>query len=272
MHRNQRRIGFYHNFEACLKGLPDEADYVALSDQDDSWYPEKLATLLHTVQTSGAVLAYSDMRIKDEQGRLMRSSFWGRRRRRNDTDLRELLCFNSIPGAATLMSREAVEAALPFPSVGGQFHDHWLACVALCLGSIAFVNVPLYDYIQHDANVQGHRGRWLRRGVSGGRSPQEWYFTNLIGSAVFSSELQIRFQNGLSRDRQRALDQVARLDSEEGRQWIRTWLRSAPLETRPPKLLAAILWRLWLQRIAVLPAPLLTVSQSALPGVAAGAR
>ncbi|MGH9844725.1 MAG: hypothetical protein ACREEM_38905, partial [Blastocatellia bacterium] len=39
---------------------------------------------------------------------------------------------------------------------GNLFHDHWLACVALALGKIKYVDRPLYDYVQHSSNVLGH--------------------------------------------------------------------------------------------------------------------
>ena len=46
--------------------------------------------------------------------------------------------------------------ALPFPDTPGlQFHDHWLALVALAAGEVAYVDRPLYDYVQHAGAVFG---------------------------------------------------------------------------------------------------------------------
>ena len=42
LHRNRENLGFYHNFEAVLADVPPEAEFVALSDQDDVWHPDKL--------------------------------------------------------------------------------------------------------------------------------------------------------------------------------------------------------------------------------------
>src|SRR6478609_2031551 len=44
--RSPERLGFYGNFERALGLVPSKASFVALADQDDSWHPEKLATLL----------------------------------------------------------------------------------------------------------------------------------------------------------------------------------------------------------------------------------
>src|SRR5690348_5800111 len=60
------RLGFYANFERALGMVPAVAQFVALAVQDDRWYPEKLAALLAGI--GQAQLAYSDMRIVDEQG------------------------------------------------------------------------------------------------------------------------------------------------------------------------------------------------------------
>ena len=67
-----------------------------------------------------------------------------------------LLVANSITGAATLFRREVAELALPFPETPGmQFHDHWLGLVALAAGDIAYVDRPLYDYVQHGGAIFG---------------------------------------------------------------------------------------------------------------------
>ncbi len=47
--------------------------------------------------------------------------------------------------------------ALPFPSEHGKpYHDHWLGCVALATGQIAYLDRPLYDYVQHREAALGH--------------------------------------------------------------------------------------------------------------------
>lgn len=67
--RSERRLGFYRNFERVLERLPRSVPYVALADQDDHWYPEKLQTLLD--QIGDAELVYSDQRVVDTRGRVL---------------------------------------------------------------------------------------------------------------------------------------------------------------------------------------------------------
>jgi hypothetical protein len=61
---------------------------------------------------------------------------------------------NTITGAACLFRRRVVDLALPFPAAPGWlFHDHWLGSVALASGDVAYVDRPLYDYVQHEGGV-----------------------------------------------------------------------------------------------------------------------
>ena len=152
--RSEERLGFYLNFERALRMVPAEAAFVALADQDDRWYPEKLAALL--AGCGDAQLVYSDMRIVAEDGRVISDTFW-RGRRNNHTNLASLLLSNTVTGAASLFRRELLDLALPFPpQIGDAFHDQWIASVALATGRIAYVDRPLYDYVQHAGAARGH--------------------------------------------------------------------------------------------------------------------
>lgn len=153
--RHSGRVGYYRNFERCLELVPLGVRFVALSDQDDVWHPDKLETLVGAFSTDRIQLAYADMAIVSSSGELLAPSYWTDRAN-NYTDLASLLLINTVTGAASLFRRELLEVALPFPAAPGpQFHDHWLACVALALGEIAFVDRPLHDYVQHGDNVVG---------------------------------------------------------------------------------------------------------------------
>jgi hypothetical protein len=152
--RGEERLGFYANFERALGMVPAHAQLVALADQDDRWYPEKLETLI--ASRGDAQLVYSDMRIVDESGAVVSETFW-RGRRNNYTDLASLLLANTVTGAASLFPRELLDLVLPFPEpVADPFHDQWIAAVALASGRIAYVPRPLYDYVQHGGAARGH--------------------------------------------------------------------------------------------------------------------
>ena len=152
--RAPRRLGFYGNFERALAMAPREARYIAPADQDDRWDPEKLSVLLSRIGT--AKLIYSDARVVARDGTLIADTYWSTRTN-NHSDLLSLLIANAVTGAASLLNREVLEYAMPFPPAQfAHFHDHWLALVARSIGEIDFVDRPLYDYVQHGAASLGH--------------------------------------------------------------------------------------------------------------------
>ena len=191
--RSPRRLGFYRNFERAMDMVPDEYPLVALSDQDDRWYPEKLATLAEAL--GDAMLVYSDQRLVTVDGQVIADTYWGERRN-NFTDLASMLFANSVTGAASLFPRSLLDTALPFPELPGeQYHDQWLALVALTLGDIHYVDRPLYDYVQHGGAVLGHEAANAGLMSAGWRrlDPRTW--RGIIagwGSAYFDVFLRLK--------------------------------------------------------------------------------
>jgi len=228
--RSDRRLGFYRNFERAIRLAPPEAELLALCDQDDRWRPEKLAVLRRSL--GGAGLVFSDQRLVDADGRVLRETMW-QGRRNNHADLASMLVANSVTGAATLFRREIGRLALPFPETPGlQFHDHWLGLVALAAGDVAYVDRPLYDYVQHAGAIFGEvsqqRGRPRPRALlRGGRGA---YFLGYAPRAVQATALLVRCGHLLTPAKRRALRRFAAAE--------RSPLAFAWLALRPLRVLA----------------------------------
>ena len=155
LYRNDANLGFYANFEVALSRVPVDVEFVALADQDDDWYPEKLEASLQAFDDD-TTLVYCDMRIVDEKGSIIAETYWGGRKN-NYTDVDVLFLANTVTGAASVFRRNLLDDILPFPQPVGQvFHDHWIACVARCSGGLAYVDRALYDYYQYGSSVIGH--------------------------------------------------------------------------------------------------------------------
>ena len=168
--RAARHLSFYRNFERALTLVPREADLIALSDHDDCWYPDKLEALAETI--GSAHLAFSDVRRVDVDGGVRAETLW-QGRRNNHSNLASLLISNTIVGASCMFRREVIDYALPFPSgPGWDFHDHWLGLVGMALGDVAYVERPLYDYVQHPGAVLGRAASKEEPGNSGRPGPR----------------------------------------------------------------------------------------------------
>ena len=266
--RSERRLGFYRNFERALAMAPPSAELVAIADQDDIWHAEKLAALRGAI--GDARLAYSDQRVIAPDGAVISETFWSERRN-NHTDLTSLLIANTVTGAASVMRRELLADALPFPQAPGEpYHDHWLGLVALCTGGIAYLDRPLYDYVQHDAAVLGHAGATtvpgrgglapLRRLLRGERPAVGWrslYFFEYCRLALFATVLLMRCGDRMGEGRRQELEgflraqrsplRAAALAARSGRA---LWGRNETLGAER-RLAAGLLWR---QALPLLPA------------------
>jgi glycosyltransferase involved in cell wall biosynthesis len=220
--RADRRLGFYGNFERALSMVPDSADYVTLCDQDDRWHPRKLERLLGEL-SGGAQLAYSDARVVDPDGVLLHPSYWTVRRN-NHTNFGSLLLANSVTGAASVFRRDLLDDVLPFPpKLADPFHDHWLAIVALATGEIAYVDEPLYDYVQHSGAVIGHstankKPRPIRRHLldrlrNPGVGSRVVYYYHWYQQLLFAEVLRLRCWDRMSASKRRILSRLVRADT-----------------------------------------------------------
>ena len=212
--RSPERLGPYRNFERALELAPPEAGLVALCDQDDRWHPDKLAALRGAL--GSAALVYSDQRLVDAEGGVRRESLW-EGRTNNHTNLASLLVANSVPGAAMLMRRDVADLSLPFPhSPGWQFHDHWLALVALAAGDVAYVDRPLYDYVQHSAAVVGQAtepaGRSRRSPRAVLRRWRAAYFDGYMPRVVLAQTLLSRCGDVMPARKRRSLETFVAAD------------------------------------------------------------
>jgi len=154
--RADERLGFYLNFERALRSVPADAAYVAFADQDDRWDEDKLETLIAALEDGDATLVHSDARVVRANGDLIASTVWPRGAPHSD-DLGSLLLTSPVVGASSLFRSSLLKWVLPFPPpVGVAYHDRWVAVVASLAGGIAYVDRPLFDYVQHPGSALGH--------------------------------------------------------------------------------------------------------------------
>ena len=246
--RSPRRLGFYLNFERALSLSAHNADYIALADQDDRWYPEKLETLVQAI--GSAQLVYSDARVIGHDDAVLSQTYWSKRHN-NHSDILSVLVANSVTGAASLFRRELLDYVLPFPpSQFAHFHDHWIALTALAVGEIAFLDRPLYDYVQHDSAALGHAeanrmvGMRERLG-SLKRDPRErarkWrlhYFVDVARLTECATILRMRAGEEMAAPKRRVLDRFVRTDRSV-LALARLWARGARELIGTPETLGA---------------------------------
>lgn len=146
-------VGFIKSFFRLIEQAGD-ADYYFFSDQDDVWFPEKVAMAvekLEGVDTSIPVLYFSNYDFYDgnmqfiahHEAKGHKLSF-----RNSLVDCVPLgfnSCFNK-------KAREITVAHMPQHSEG---HDWWMYMLCSGLGMVIYDERPTVKYRRHNANVSG---------------------------------------------------------------------------------------------------------------------
>jgi len=135
-------------------------DYIALLDGDDEWLPHKLRDQVALLEARPDLgLVHGDMRVVDEDGRVLADSFFAESRITNvEGDLLwSLVRQNSITTSAVLVRASLRERFHPIPS-WARVQDWWISvCVAEVAG-IGCIHEPIVDYRRHGSNINNGQG------------------------------------------------------------------------------------------------------------------
>ena len=159
-HYHNNNLNHYHNFERGLKYAIQDSDItaIALADQDDIWYPQKLSVSLEKLRSEKALLVHSDLEMIDSNDKIINHSTWNfeaRNPEKLSTDL--LLLRNVVTGCSVLFCTSIIQDILPFPAQDKilWYHDWWIALVASHKGKIGHIHQPLIQYRIHSTNNVG---------------------------------------------------------------------------------------------------------------------
>jgi glycosyltransferase involved in cell wall biosynthesis len=162
--RNSPALGVARNFQQAVTAT--RGDLIALSDQDDVWYPQRLERMAAVFDARpDLLLLHGDARLVDGAGEpigptvfeAIEASPWERSTIHAGRAFDVLIRRNLAVGATTIFRRGLLELAVPFAD--GWIHDEWLAIVAAASGegAVDFVDEPLVAYRQHGRNQIGAR-------------------------------------------------------------------------------------------------------------------
>ncbi|MDB5033661.1 MAG: methyltransferase protein [Chlorobi bacterium] len=158
--QNGERLGHKKNFERAIQeALARGAEAIACSDQDDVWYPEKLAVLVEELRAAGPLsLVHSDLNVFEDEARgiTIESAWRVEQRGVGNARPRHLFVRNVVTGCSMIFDAELARRFPVIPAEVG-FHDHWYAITAASCGIVVALPRPLLAYRQHASNVLGAR-------------------------------------------------------------------------------------------------------------------
>ncbi len=168
--RSERRLGFYRNFERALRAGAARGRAARAVRPGRPLVPREARGAARR-RSARARLVYSDQRLVD--ARRPRAARHAVARAAQQPHRPRLAAGREHASPA----RRRCSAAR-WPSWrcrsptrrACQFHDHWLGLVALAAGDVAYVDRPLYDYVQHRGAVFGEVTQRRRRATAPLRS------------------------------------------------------------------------------------------------------
>ena len=161
IYKNEENLGpmqtFFRGIEKC------RTDYIALSDQDDVWKPEKLEKLFHELtRNPEAKMCFHDLEIIGPKGNLRAESYWGvspphvqfpviGAEARN-----QLINFsNPVHGCTMMFDASMKKWIFPMPSPFLLGHDWWISAVSFFLAQPVFIYEQLGSYRLHPEQAAG---------------------------------------------------------------------------------------------------------------------
>ena len=173
--RQGPRRGGAQNFLSLLAVVPEGTGFVALSDQDDVWLPDKIARgvrLLSSLPAEQPVLVGGRSYVCDATLGNRRPSPLPRRA----PTFRHALVQNFAGGNTMMLNRAAIDLIRAAAPEAGRVvvHDWWIyQMISGAGGAVLFDEAPLLLYRQHGGNQIGanagveakiRRLRWMLRG------------------------------------------------------------------------------------------------------------
>ncbi len=141
--------GVNKNFEQGF--LKATGDFIAISDQDDIWKPEKIEQQMLLFKTEDTILVHSGSLVfKDNNLPQNKISLSGSKQMTGN-DPKRLLLRNTIAGHNIIFRKKLLQHILPLPE--NVYYDWWLSEVAACYGKIVATNQVLAYQRHHDQNL-----------------------------------------------------------------------------------------------------------------------
>lgn len=171
--RRDPRISFVRN-ETNLRGALTferychlcRGEFIAPSDQDDYWLPQKLeAQVAYLINNPATQMVFTDDMIVSEDLSVKRGSFqrkMGNRSSGGGISTETLLMRNYVPFHVCCFRQTMIPKLLPMPEQSLLMFDAWVALVCSLRAPIGYINECLVHYRQHESNVVGS---WVRDGA-----------------------------------------------------------------------------------------------------------
>ena len=137
--------GVFANFENAI--LHCTNDIIFLCDQDDVWNPDKVETVVKTMEKDHSILALHNCEYTDEHLNSQNLDLF------KDRNVKEgyfhNLLINGYQGSCMAFRKDLISLIIPIPREIAM-HDQWIGLLAEKAGKISFIDQSLMKYRRHE--------------------------------------------------------------------------------------------------------------------------
>ena len=148
---NEKNLGYVKNFEKAISLCNGE--YIALSDQDDIWLPEKIQVLVENIGDKSVI--HSDAYLINESGTVFSNSYTEFSKKMiNPNSEIDMILNGCVTGCTSMFKKSFISKILPFPDKL-YVHDKFIGFSAFLENKLVYIDRPLIKYRQHSVNNIG---------------------------------------------------------------------------------------------------------------------
>jgi glycosyltransferase involved in cell wall biosynthesis len=204
--QNPETLGSARNFEKAIRLCT--GDLIALSDQDDIWYPNRLQrSEQEFVAHPRAGLVFSDADIIDDQNRLQEGTLWqrlgfagGRMQDLLAGQFVVLAKHRFVTGATVMFRADLRDRCLPVSP--GWIHDEWITLVIATLSDLRPIDQRLIRYRLHGAQQVGFQNKLEQRAPGNTRAEKHW---GRVAESVKGLQQMVDFLSAMPTEEGRAV-------------------------------------------------------------------
>jgi glycosyltransferase involved in cell wall biosynthesis len=219
---NKSKLGILANFKLSAS-LANANNYIAFSDQDDIWLPNKLASNFEAMlklegnASNSAIpcLVYSDLTFMNEKGITLNHSFYNLMGLDKFEHCFETALFGSLLlGCTIFINAPMRHEFLSTPDSKLFYHDAWLSLLGFSIGKVYFINTPQIKYRLHNNNASLQKFTKRNRFLNVLNHIKKTLLNSgyLERELALAKEFKLKYQAQLNPDHQLILDSFLSLD------------------------------------------------------------
>lgn len=154
-------IGVVKSFFELFKDASDDADYIALADQDDIWFPDKISRAIKELSAKNQnkpLLYCAEQTLIDADDNELTVNMMTVHKR---PGFGNAVVENIATGCTCVFNKSMLKLLKEYQPEYTIMHDWWIYMLASSMGEVIYDERPCMYYRQHGNNTMGSRTNYI---------------------------------------------------------------------------------------------------------------